>query len=417
MSSSAVRTSAPARNTRAAVSRGRNTNEVSPARDPSSPRVQTPDVPDHDGPEQPTLEMMDSIPPRSHQPDDSQPTVEGDDPPPEAIARELAELRAWRLIEKDRHELRKLRELKRKVQQGDLSALDEDLDRPQPPPREYGYSNMGAPRPKDPEVFSNRDRQQYNCWVRDCEGIFRGAPRTFETPVQKADFGARFLDETMRTIWETYCSDELRKDPSWSPNWDQMKAVMLDCLGPEAVRRLSAHNALKRIKQRQDQDPNQLLSKLTTLWSELGSQISEEQRKMDFLGALLPDIQKELLLRDPDDFPTVSTLNTLARYLWNKNRKSNTHPDQPGAKTETAPKPTTESRWGPSGTRKKPRRSAAAPADRKPPKTDHNGPKETNVICWGCNQPGHYKNECPKSKDTPKSSSAHKPGKDSGRKT
>ena len=85
----------------------------------------------------------------------------------------------------------------------------------------------------------------------------------------------------MRTIWETYCSDELRKDPSWSPNWDQMKAVMLDCLGPEAVRRLSAHNALKRIKQRQDQDPNQLLSKLTTLWSELGSQVSEEQRKMD----------------------------------------------------------------------------------------------------------------------------------------
>ena len=192
---------------------------------------------------------------------------------------------------------------------------------------------------------------------------------------------------------------------------------MLNCLGPEAVRRLSAHNALKRIKQRQDQDPNQLLSKLTTLWSELGSQVSEEQRKMDFMGALLPDIQKELLLRDPDDFPTVSTLNTLARYLWNKNRKANTHPDQPGPKTETAPKPTTDSRWGPSGTRKKPRRSAAAPADRKPPRTDHNGPKETNVICWGCNHPGHYKNECPKSKDTPKSSSAHKPGKDSGRKT
>jgi len=67
--------------------------------------------------------------------------VEGDDPPPEAIARELAELRAWRLIEKDRHELRKLRELKRKVQQGDLSAPEEDLDCPQPPPREYGYSN------------------------------------------------------------------------------------------------------------------------------------------------------------------------------------------------------------------------------------------------------------------------------------
>ena len=142
-----------------------------------------------------------------------------------------------------------------------------------------------------------------------------------------------------------------------------------------------------------------------------------EQRKMDFLGALVPDIQKELLLRDRDDFPTVSTLNTLARYLWNKNRKANTHPDQPGAKTETAPKPTTDSRWGPSGTRKKPRRSAAAPADRKPPRTDHNGPKETNVICWGCNQPGHYRNECPKSKDTPKSSSANKPGEDSGRKT
>jgi hypothetical protein len=36
---------------------------------------------------------------------------------------------------------------------------------------------------------------------------------------------------------------------------------------------------------------------------------------MDFISALLPDIQKELLLRDPAEFATVSKLNTLARYF------------------------------------------------------------------------------------------------------
>jgi hypothetical protein len=275
------------------------------------------------------------------------------------------------------------------VQAGDLAALNEDFIRPVSTPRAESQSNLGAPRPKDPETFTNRDRLQYNCWVRDCEAIFRGAPNTFYSDLYKVDFAVRFLDETTRSTWDTFAQDHERLDAAWRPTWTQLKAVMLDCLGPEAMRRLAAHNDLKRIRQRQDQDPNVLLAKMNALWSELGD-YPEEQRRMDFMSALLPEIQKELLLRDPLEYSTVSKLNTIARYYWGKTRRTSTLPEHPAPKRENHSKSSPDSHAGPSQTRKKAKRAGAAKPDTKSAKRGHDGPKDPNPVCWGCNKPGHF---------------------------
>jgi len=247
----------------------------------------------------------------------SQTTTAEQDEDHAAITRELEELRNWAQLERDRQELARLQALKSRALSGDRTALEEDVAHPISSTRPESHSNLGAPRPKDPERFITRDRLQYNCWVRDCESIFWGAPNTFHTDLHKVDFAVRFLDETTRSTWDAYTQDHTRQDALWTPTWDQLKAVMLDTLGPESLRRLQAHNELKRTTQRRDQDPNVLLARLNALWSELGD-YPDEQRRMDFLSSLLPEIQKEIMLRDPSEYLTVSKLNTLARYHWSK---------------------------------------------------------------------------------------------------
>jgi hypothetical protein len=190
---------------------------------------------------------------------------------------------------------------------------------------------------------------------------------------------------------------------------------MLECLGPEAIRRLAAHNELKRIKQRQDQDPNLLLAKLNALWSELG-EVSEEQRRMDFMSSLLMDIQKELLLRDPKEFDTVTKLNTMARFYWNKNKRNAATSDYHTQKKEVHTQTPHEEHAGPPQTRKKAKRAFPPKADKKQGKSDRNGPKDSNMVCWVCNKPGHRQRHCPKAKEAPKVPSNPKSGKDSGQK-
>lgn len=290
--------------------------------------------------------------------------------------------------------------------------------------RPESHSNLGAPRPKDLERFTTRDRLQYNCWVRDCESIFRGAPNTFHTDLHKVDFAVRFLDETTRSTWDAYTQDHTRQDALWTPTWDQLKAVMLDTLGPESLRRLQAHNELKRTTQRRDQDPNVLLARLNALWSELGD-YPDEQRRMDFLSSLLPEIQKEIMLRDPSEYSTVSKLNTLARYHWSKLGRTPSLPQQSGG-TATFPKqsmemrhkhnkPSHDSQTGSSQTRKKAKKFGSGRFDPKPPRKDQSGPKDTYGVCWVCNKPGHRQRECPEAKERPKDTKPFESGKGTGR--
>ncbi|USP74003.1 retrotransposon nucleocapsid protein [Curvularia clavata] len=316
------------------------------------------------------------------------------EPPQTTIAQQLDELRAWRQRALDEQELKRLQEIKRRFDQGDTTALTEDLYEPH---RAVGIQlepNVGAPRPEKPTQFTSRDRAEYNRWERECEATFRGSPKTFQTEAVKIDFGLRYITDPLRSTWDAYYHDYCRKDTNWTPTWLDLKTVMVDSLGPPEQRKLEAHRALKHIRQDWSQDPNDLLAKLDTLWSELGNAYSEEQRVRDFMGALTMTIQKELLLLEPGQRSTISDLNARARLIWDRTKRekpSNARTTQnKQARSGTPPKNTR----GYEKTLKKQRRNPADTKGSYAANKVRGRDAEGKIVCYNCGEPGHISRNC-----------------------
>ena len=321
----------------------------------------------------------------------TQPDVAGDEPTGLSTTQRLQELRAWFQKVQEEQELHRLLEIKRRVEQGDTSALQEGQPSAPQPYTAPAEPNNKTPRPEKPTQFANRDRAEYNRWERECEATFRGSPKNFYSEATKIDFGIRYISNTLRTLWDAYSHDNQRKSDRWQPTWTEFKTVMLNALGPQEQRKLAAHQALKSIKQDWNQDPNDLLSKLDTLWTELGQSYPEEQRIMDFVGALLPTVQKDLLLLEPEQRSSITDVNSRARLIWNRYRREK--PQRPGEGKSTHSRTLTNER-GVQKTWKKPRRDGP----------DHKGPnwgnkagnreKPSNENCFKCGKPGHIARGC-----------------------
>ena len=329
---------------------------------------------------------------------------------------QLVELREWRQRILEEQELARLRDIKRRVEQGDLTALQEDFQVTLRPTEQYIAPNAGAPPPDRPTRFNNRDRAEYNRWERECEATFRGNARIFSSDTIKIDFGLRFISNPLKTTWDTYVHDNQRKNPHWHPTWSHLKANMLDALGPAEQRKLAAHKDLKGIKQEWSQDPNDLLSTLDTLWTELGPSYPEEQRVMDFMGALVPTVQKELLLIDPSLRSTVSDLNSRARLIWDRNRRDKPSSTKPKGKKQNREKSPTDEEGGTKKTWKKPKRNTAEQKGPNQPKTGQYKGSSPGPVCYRCGLPGHKQKDCTQPEATATVPTEAKSGKGKGRK-
>lgn len=335
--------------------------------------------------------------------------------PQATIAQQLQELREWRQRALEEQELRHLQEIKRRFDQGDTSALIEEVSQPTRVLETPHEPNAGAPRPEKPTQFTNKDRAQYNRWERECEATFRGSPKTFQTESIKIDFGVRYITDPLRSSWDAYVHDERRKSSSWEPSWSNLKTVMVDSLGPPEQRKLVAHRALKHVKQEWSQDPNDLLAQLDTLWTELGDSYSEEQRIMDFIGALTMTIQKELLLLEPAQRRTLTDVNSRARLIWDRTRrdKPNT-PKLGGNRSNQANSHPNRER----GREKTWKRSRRTPAEQRQGMTTNRVQShdwKANRVCYKCQKLGHHAKECKEGEVSNSEPSEQKSGKGRGR--
>ena len=323
--------------------------------------------------------------------------------------RELEELRQWYNRTKQKKELQELRLAKAQYEAGD-SSIFPTTGIFKETVRMTQATSSSLPKPEPPHSYSKKNRVDYNRWERDCEGFFLRSPIDFVTEAQRVEFGTRYISETLKSLWISYCESQIQKTPLWVPNWAAVKQVMLGALGTPAERQQSAYDQLKRCKQRTGQSPTDLLDYMRPLWAELEIERNHKLKVLEFIGALSPQVQKDLFLLPTDRRDTLSAVEEQANVIYRRS---------------AAAEP--QNRWDKS--KKQPRTSADADAegDTKPQKKakhskggkswpSHPNKADSSIVtCWGCGKTGHYQSNCRSKEQTHPKEARNIPNLDEGK--
>jgi len=310
------------------------------------------------------------------------------------LPNELEELRAWYKRTKEVEEIRALRRMKAQYEVGDNTM----------------FSIPGMPEP--PQIYSKKNRAEFNRWERDCESFFLGSPANFVSEAQKVEFGTRYVSEPLKTLWKFYCESQLRRTPQWMPTWAKVKLVMLDTLGTALERQQNAYESLRRCKQRPQQSPTDLLDYMRLLWEELGAERTPRVQVLEYTSALLPYIQKYFYLLPADRRDTLPLIEEQANVIFRRRGlfDQDSRPDK---------------------SRKQTRANASSEGDIKPPKKAKNQEKRQFVRgrhhkpnngaspgarCYECGEAGHLRPYCPKTTQQAESYPNKEPEKEKGSK-
>jgi hypothetical protein len=321
--------------------------------------------------------------------------------------RELEELRQWYNRTKEKEELQALRLAKTQYEAGD-SSMFPNTGILKNTVRMTKAMSSSLPRPEPPYTYSKKNRVDYNRWERDCEGFFLRSPINFVTEAQKIEFGTRYISETLKSLWISHCESQIQKTPLWVPDWANVKQVMLGALGTPAERQQSAYDQLKRCKQRTGQSPTDLLDYMRPLWAELEIEKNPKLKVLEFIGALTPQIQKDLFLLPTDRRDTLAAVEEQANVIYRRNTA--TEPQNRWEKPKKQPRGNTDAE-GDGKPQKKARHSKGGQfGTSRPNKSD-----SSTVTCWGCGKTGHYQLNCRSKEQTHPKDARDKPSLDEGK--
>ncbi|KAF2681063.1 hypothetical protein K458DRAFT_85805 [Lentithecium fluviatile CBS 122367] len=323
----------------------------------------------------------------------------GDIPPEQGPSEQLMNetrkrlevLRKWKQQKLDELELEELEQQRARFEAGDRTALLPASQASSADQLVTTSSTSGLPRPKDPHTFIKRDRRDYNLWVADCEGYFVDNPRHFATEAQKAQFGARYISEELKTSWRMEQQRQRSLDPLWDVTWDRLSKKMLESLGSRLERRQRAMESLKGCRQRPTQSPTDLLNYMRPLWEEVGS-TDESTQALEFFNCLLEWVRDDLYLQDPDKRSSVRDVEEAANVSWRRHQSKHGK-----AKANVEGKRQKERPEGGGGMATPPKKPKRGRTRRSPPKRGAKPRTETDrseVVCFYCKKPGHIRPEC-----------------------
>jgi len=350
--------------------------------------------------------------------------------------RQIRELELWEEKQRRQEKLKRLRDRRRRYEEGDHTAIQGDLITPPTTITPAIRPTALLPRPDPPEKYEKRDRAQYNRWERDCERYFDQTPQLFELNQQKIDFGERYVAEPLKSLWSAWkCNRNtpavyamrlnftgtiLPPAPLGPPSWKEFKEVMLNALGSKMERRHVAHTALTRRRQKQEESPTELLDALRPLWEELQEEVSEGYKVLQYTSALRRDIQDDLSRAKDEDKGTLVQIEDLANRSWRRLGQNQQYRNIDNKKGHTRDQSTTNDTSGDTKTPKKAkkgRRDRWGPNRTKPTKKDDAKTTFLRLQCFRCGEVGHKANVCTKEKKSETSPKENQTGKGKGTKS
>lgn len=349
------------------------------------------------------------------QPVQNQPIPARNEPLHDSPSAELEDLRRWLKQTKEAEELKFLRGIRQRYEQGDLTAIEAVPNVEGGTTRRPPIPSGSLPRPEPPHVFKKKDRADYNRWERDCEGYFIRAPTSFLQEQQKVDFGVMYISETLKTLWRSQYTEESML-LGWTPTWDDLKRVMLNSLGTPEERRQMAYEQLTKAKQRTGQSPTELLDYLRPMWEELGHTYSPQLQLMSYMAALSADVRDDIEKLPPTMRNTLPLVEEQANIVYR--RMAVRKPSRLGIPKDREQK-SKDTPSEPTGASKNPRGKKRHRLDKSKPNRAEkglNGPAAPTPTCWNCGQAGHKKPDCTNEKVPGSDPREQTSGKDKGQK-
>ncbi|KAI7299780.1 hypothetical protein KC315_g17471 [Hortaea werneckii] len=260
-------------------------------------------------------------------------------------------------------------------QRGETPAMSMRSGNDLPAPQ----GRSGRLKLREPEPFKGKTLKEARDFVRTLELVFALAGDAYATDRERTLYGVMFLAGEPRENWHHVYSVADLDDYTW----EDFKRFVYDSVEDPVNRSLSVMLAYESARQGEHQTTHAFATELATLEEQL-SAYTPEQRTRHLLAKLRYPLRTAIMTHH--EVPTRrQDLVSLATRLEAATRKEQA-PSKKGANEAPAK----------GRDQKRPRRGGNDQPNN--PGADAGEGLGRKLVCWNCNQEGHYQNQCTKPK-------------------
>jgi len=240
--------------------------------------------------------------------------------------------------------------------------------------------------------------REWGDWKKDMERVFRGDPYTYQTGSQRILKALDYVDPSLKSLWYTY-DDQQGGIGKWATfvNWTRDNIQN----GQNATATL--YEQLNAAKQLPEKSPVQFNAYLSAIERDLPQQ-DEKASAMTFYSKLTTELKRQFQTSDIPIPETRAKCVAVAQRIWeglyrSDNKKESYKSSKEKDHSSTSSKyPRIDSKRD---RKDRYHRDHRYRNDRNKERTRAT-PEKEQLICYKCNKPGHYANNCPDQKEPSK---------------